>query len=93
MIVVVENMISSTTAQNEVRKMTRPKRFASGELVRPKRGGPAMKVDHYGDFDFVHCIWLDEKRNPQSKPFPENWLEKITSRQNSTGSRSNPAKP
>jgi len=75
--------------------MTRSKRFASGEFVRPKRGGPAMTVDHYGDFDFVHCTWLDEKRNPQSKPFPENWLERIrfTSNQNSSGSRSNPDKP
>ena len=57
---------------------TQSRKFAPGELVRPKRGGPAMRVDHYGDFDFVHCTWLDEKSNPQSKPFPESWLEKIS---------------
>jgi len=59
--------------------MTLPRKFAPGQFVRPKRGGPAMRVDHYGDFDLVHCIWLDKKRNPQSKPFPEPWLEEIPS--------------
>ena len=57
--------------------MAWPKKFAPGELVRPKRGGPAMKVDRYGDFDFVYCVWLDKKNNPQSKPILENSLEKI----------------
>jgi uncharacterized protein YodC (DUF2158 family) len=70
--------------------MTPSMRFAPGELVRPKRGGPPMRVDHYGDFDLVHCTWLDEKHSPQSKPFPENWLENIPSNQTAPDSWSSP---
>jgi hypothetical protein len=54
-----------------------------------------MKVDSYGDFDLVNCVWLDAKHNPQSKPFLETRLEKIPfgSNPSSTVSRSNPGKP
>jgi uncharacterized protein YodC (DUF2158 family) len=75
--------------------MARSRKFIPGELVRPKQGGPIMSVDCYGDFDLVHCVWLDAKHNPQSKPFLESRLEKIYSGsiRSSTVSRSNPSKP
>lgn len=75
--------------------MDRSRMFIPGELVRPRQGGPTMKVDSYGDFDLVNCVWLDAKHNPQSKPFLETRLEKIPfgSNPSSTVSRSNPGKP
>jgi uncharacterized protein YodC (DUF2158 family) len=51
--------------------------FAPGEIVRPKSGGPIMKVDRYGEFNLVHCLWLDAKQRPQSRPFIEENLEKL----------------
>jgi uncharacterized protein YodC (DUF2158 family) len=57
--------------------MTRQKKFTAGDIVRPKGGGPTMMVDHYGEFDLVHCLWMDNKDNPQSKPFKEEMLEKV----------------
>jgi uncharacterized protein YodC (DUF2158 family) len=74
--------------------MSRSRKFTPGELVRPKQGGPAMRVDRYGDFDLVHCIWLDEKHGQQSKPFLENMLDRISfsSNQNSSDAWSNPDK-
>ena len=63
--------------------------FAPGDTVRPKSGGPIMRVDRYGEFNLVHCLWFDEKRQPQSKPFVEENLEKlpIHSPQDSSGWR------
>ena len=53
------------------------RKFALGETVRPKSGGPTMKVDRYGEFNLVHCLWLDEKKHPQSRPYIEDNLEKL----------------
>ena len=63
--------------------------FAPGDTVRPKSGGPIMRVDRYGEFNLVHCLWFDEKRQPQSKPFVEDNLEKLPfpSSQDSSGQR------
>ncbi len=36
-----------------------------------------MKVDRYGEFNLVHCLWLDEKQRPQSRQFIEDNLEKL----------------
>jgi uncharacterized protein YodC (DUF2158 family) len=57
--------------------MARQRKFAVGDTVRPRGGGPSMIVDSYGEFDLVHCWWLDKKNNPQSRPFPEEMLEKV----------------
>jgi uncharacterized protein YodC (DUF2158 family) len=53
------------------------RKFAAGDTVRPKNGGPIMKVDRYGEFDLVHCLWLDEKKRPQCRPFIEDNLDKL----------------
>ena len=53
------------------------RKFAPSDAVRPKGGGPIMKVDRYGEFDLVHCVWIDENEHPQSKPFTEDILEKL----------------
>jgi uncharacterized protein YodC (DUF2158 family) len=60
------------------RDVTMQRSFAPGDTVRPKSGGPIMRVDRYGEFNLVHCLWLDEKGQPQSKPFLEENLEKLS---------------
>ncbi len=49
--------------------MDRSRKFVPGELVRPRQGGPTMKVDSYGDFDLVNCVWLDAKHNLKASRF------------------------
>jgi uncharacterized protein YodC (DUF2158 family) len=71
--------------------MARQKKFAPGDMVRPRGGGPSMTVDHYGEFDLVYCWWLDKKDYPQSKPFREEMLEKLPSP--SPPKSSNPSGP
>jgi uncharacterized protein YodC (DUF2158 family) len=58
--------------------VTVQRKFAPGDAVRPKGGGPIMKVDRYGEFDLVHCLWIDENKHPQSRPFTEDALEKLS---------------
>jgi uncharacterized protein YodC (DUF2158 family) len=57
--------------------MARQRKYAIGDKVHPRGGGPSMMVDHYGEFDLVYCWWLDKKNNPQCKPFREEILEKL----------------
>ena len=75
--------------------MDRSRKFVPGELVRPRQGGPTMKVDSYGDFDLGQLRLVRRKTQPQSKPFLETRLEKIPfgSNPSSTVLRSNPGKP
>jgi uncharacterized protein YodC (DUF2158 family) len=51
--------------------------YSPGDTVRHKSGGPIMKVDRYGEFDLVHCLWFDEKSQPQIRQFTEDDLEKV----------------
>jgi len=57
--------------------VTMQRNFAPGDTVRPKSGGPIIKVDRYGEFNLVQCLWFDEKKQPQSRAFIEDNLEKL----------------
>jgi len=51
-------------------------RFAPGELVRLRSGGPMMTVSAIKG-DQVECVWTDDSGQPDDATFPTDVLQKF----------------
>jgi uncharacterized protein YodC (DUF2158 family) len=53
-----------------------PPKFARGDLVRLRSGGPLMTINTIKG-DRADCFWTDENALPQEATFPVNVLQKF----------------
>jgi uncharacterized protein YodC (DUF2158 family) len=64
--------------------MTSDETFQTGDIVRPRNGGPAMTIEATSE-RFAFCTWLDTHGHLLSDTFPQASLGRVAELRRSRG--------